>query len=246
MYNGWNTRGLNRSNKQLEVKRLISIHKIALYGLLETKVKIPKMGNLYQTLCPGWCFTTNSSVVDRGRIVIGWLRGAFNISIEMMTTQMVHLKVDPVGPGHWFYYTFVYGPNDKHERRELWGSLGKVCTDQPWMILGDFNMVLNLDERIWYPVRVAEVSAFRECVAQCRLVDIKQAGRYFTWTNKQEGENHVFSKLDRVMANAEWYLGMRMLSSLSSLKESMTIALVFYVFIKRWRVKDLLGSLTCG
>lgn len=107
-------------------------------------------------------------------------------------------------------------------------------------------MVLNLDERIGSPVRMIEVSEFRECVAQCRVVDIKQAGRYFTWTNKQEGENHVFSKLDRVMANAEWYLGMRMLSSLSSLKESMTIALVFYVFIKRWRVKDLLGSLTCG
>lgn len=41
-------------------------------------------------------------------------------------------------------------------------------------------------------------------MTQCGMVDIKQAGRYFTWTNKQDGENRVFSKLDRVMANAGW------------------------------------------
>lgn len=52
-----NTRGLNRGKKQLEVKKFMSTHQVALFGLLETKVKIPNLGNLYQNLCLGWCFT---------------------------------------------------------------------------------------------------------------------------------------------------------------------------------------------
>lgn len=66
-----NTRGLNRGSKQHEMQRFIQMNHVALFGLLETKVRIPKMGMLYQNLCPGCCFSTNSSIVDRGRIVIG-------------------------------------------------------------------------------------------------------------------------------------------------------------------------------
>ena len=200
----WNTRGLNRGNKQVEVRNFISKHQIALFGLLETKVKIPKLRNLYQTLCPGWCFASNNSIIDRGRIVIAWLPEAFMVSIELMTSQIVHLKVDLVGNVPWFYCTFVYGSNDSHEREDMWKSINQISTNDPWVILGDFNVVLNLDERIGSPVRLSEVKDFRECVEKCGLGDIKQAGRFYTWNNKQEGENRVFSKIDRVMANTTW------------------------------------------
>ena len=85
----WNTRGLNRGNKQVEVRNFISKHQIALFGLLETKVKTPKLGNLYQILCSGWCFTSNNSIIDRARIVIAWLPEAFTVSIELITSQVV-------------------------------------------------------------------------------------------------------------------------------------------------------------
>ncbi|XP_048502961.1 uncharacterized protein LOC125498736 [Beta vulgaris subsp. vulgaris] len=49
-----------------------------------------------------------------------------------------------------------------------------------------------------------KVQGFRDCVQFCGVNDIKQAGRFFTWNNKQEGFQRVFSKIDRVMANNEW------------------------------------------
>lgn len=121
----------------------------------------------------------------------------------------------------------------------------KMHIDQPWVILGGFNVVWNLDEYIGCPIRIHKVRDFKDCAAQCRLVDIKQAGRYFTWTNKQDWENRVFSKLDRVMANA-W------------LKKFEIVVIMFlpegeydhfssvFLSIRKWRIQDFLNSSTCG
>ena len=49
----WNVRGLNKLSKQQEVRKFISSHNIKLFSLLETRVKIPNMGILYQNVCDG-------------------------------------------------------------------------------------------------------------------------------------------------------------------------------------------------
>lgn len=38
----------------------------------------------------------------------------------------------------------------------------------------------------------------------CEIHDLKSAGRFFTWTNKQNGTARVLSKIDRVMDNHLW------------------------------------------
>lgn len=57
----------------------------------------------------------------------------------------------------------------------------------PWIILGEFNCVANLDERLGSPVRLVEVQPLRDCTAFCGVHDLKYHGRFFTWTNKQMG-----------------------------------------------------------
>lgn len=121
-----------------------------------------------------------------------------------MTAQLIHCKVEPVGKGVDFYCSFVYGYNDKNERQALWRDLEAVKTTTFWVVTGDFNVVLNLDERVGSPIRMSEVQEFRNCTLKCDLTDIKQAGRFYTWNNKQEGCQRVYSKIDRVMANTEW------------------------------------------
>lgn len=44
----------------------------------------------------------------------------------------------------------------------------------------------------------------RNCFEACKLMDVKVAGCFFTWTNKQEGESRVMSRIDRVVANQDW------------------------------------------
>lgn len=126
------------------------------------------------------------------------------LNLLLVTAQMIHCIITLEGPCSAFFCSFIYGFNDRSEREILWRDLKGVNTSEAWVIMGDFNSVLNLDERMGFLVRLYEVQPFRECVTYCGLVDIKSSGRMFTWTNKQEGECRVFSTIDRVMANMKW------------------------------------------
>lgn len=38
----------------------------------------------------------------------------------------------------------------------------------------------------------------------CNLTEIKIVGRPYTWNNKKDGADRVFSRIDRVLSNVEW------------------------------------------
>ncbi|XP_074288442.1 uncharacterized protein LOC141613597 [Silene latifolia] len=94
------------------------------------------------------------------------------------------------------------------ERVDLWSSLKHLKNSlvDPWLIMRDFNNVLHSDERIGSPVTQAEVQGFQDCVDECGLYDLVSSGAFYTWNNKQEGVDRVFSRIDRVMANDQWLL----------------------------------------
>ncbi|XP_010693313.2 uncharacterized protein LOC104906276 [Beta vulgaris subsp. vulgaris] len=74
----------------------------------------------------------------------------------------------------------------------------------PWLMGGDFNCVLYMDERIGAQVSSWDIEPIRSCLDECGLYDMKCSGNRFTWNNKQEGNDRVFAKLDRVLINAQW------------------------------------------
>ena len=201
----WNVRGLNSSQKQSEVCRFIQQHGIGLVGLLEHKVKLPNLGKLYQKIFSGWCFTSNSSFHSGGRIIVAWNPGSFTVSILSVTAQHIHCHVTPMSGMPAFFCTFVYAFNDSKQRESLWSDLRVLNTQDPWILCGDFNCVMNIEERIGSAVRQSEIADINACMHCCGMEDIKSSGHFFTWNNKQEGANRVFSKLDRVLANPKWF-----------------------------------------
>ncbi|KAK9698289.1 hypothetical protein RND81_08G093800, partial [Saponaria officinalis] len=75
----------------------------------------------------------------------------------------------------------------------------------PWIVLGDFNVIRYDHEKISNtPPVVTELLDFNNCVLNCNLDDISSTGCEFTWHNRQDSDSRVYSKLDRVMINAEW------------------------------------------
>ncbi|KAL2925764.1 hypothetical protein RDABS01_001819 [Bienertia sinuspersici] len=74
----------------------------------------------------------------------------------------------------------------------------------PWLLMGDLNCVLNLDERLGSPVRLGEIREIRYCMEECGLSDIPYKGNFYTWCNKHLDDSRVYSRIDRVMANDEW------------------------------------------
>ncbi|XP_074298510.1 uncharacterized protein LOC141629397 [Silene latifolia] len=45
---------------------------------------------------------------------------------------------------------------------------------------------------------------FQECVSLCCMEDLSATGALFSWSNKQEPVDRVYSRLDRALGNPEW------------------------------------------
>ncbi|KAL2933235.1 hypothetical protein RDABS01_016354 [Bienertia sinuspersici] len=76
---------------------------------------------------------------------------------------MIHYAVQPRSGLPEFFCSFIYAHNDAKARELLWKDLDRANDklDGPWMIMGDFNCVLNIDEKIGNAVRAGEMEAAR-------------------------------------------------------------------------------------
>lgn len=139
----WNVMGLNLTHKQGAMKKFIHKHQFGVVGLLEHKVKIAKLGNLYQKVFLNWCFTSNSSYHDGG-VVLAWNPSIFVVNILNVTSKLIHCLVKPMSGLNSFYCTFIYAFNESHKRVELWRGLKALHTREAWIVCGDFNCVMSL------------------------------------------------------------------------------------------------------
>ncbi|XP_074283597.1 uncharacterized protein LOC141608138 [Silene latifolia] len=122
-----------------------------------------------------------------------------------ITAQCIHSKDKNRRINFWL--TVVYGLNKAPERECLWLKLGnyyRKCQG-PWMVYGDFNAIMAPHERIGgATVTNADVQPLIQTVQECELYELKGCGSYYTWNNKHEVDEKVYSKIDRVFHNEEW------------------------------------------
>lgn len=70
------------------------------------------------------------------------------------------------------YTSFVYAKCDVFQRQTLWEEIGLISNgmDFSWMISGDFNFVINGEEKIGgLPVVKAEAKDFKTMIESCEL-----------------------------------------------------------------------------
>ena len=163
------------------------------------------MGKFYLRLFQGWCFTTNNAWLDRGRIIIAWDPLVFTVDIRMCTSQLIHCFIQTQQKTE-FCMTCVYAFNEDSRRIDLWRDLECLAQNMvtPWLVVGDFNDVLELNERMGRHLQRRNSEHFKNCIQRCLLEDIKETGCFFTWNNKQRGEHRVWAKLDRALGNQKW------------------------------------------
>ena len=78
----------------------------------------------------------------------------------------------------------------------------------PWVLLGDFNDMLSDNEKLGgLPVNRTHISAFRNFMDKCGLMDLGFHSPRFMWTNKSPmWQSNIKERLDRGLGNAEWTL----------------------------------------
>ncbi|XP_019263743.1 PREDICTED: uncharacterized protein LOC109241456 [Nicotiana attenuata] len=94
----------------------------------------------------------------------------------------------------------VYEFNDPALRSGLWRDITIIANQVlgAWEIMGDFNSILNQEDRVGSKVSYVKIKEFKECVEQCGLKELKSSGCFYTWSNKQDGPDRVLNRIDRV------------------------------------------------
>lgn len=116
-----------------------------------------------------------------------WRPDIYQFRTLSKSAQAVTCEVHYLPQQTTIWVTFVYTYNQRGDRKDLWDYLvnQRVGSSTPWMVLGDFNSVLHLEDRIGRnPVTLFEVVDFSTCVEACGMNELPQYGNRYTWTDK--------------------------------------------------------------
>ncbi|XP_057481140.1 uncharacterized protein LOC130768162 [Actinidia eriantha] len=201
----WNIRGLNRPLKKNGILKHVKKNKIAVMGILETKLDQHSLKGFISRKFKRWRVADNFQHNPNGRILIIWQEDKVELDVIESTAQAIHCVATCKSTSIKFAVSFIYAFNSIVGRRPLWDSLYNfnVSLELPWLLLGDFNNVLRSEERVnGRPVNSYETRDFRKCCYDLGISDLRSNRVFHTWTN-----NSIWCKLDRAMVNTKWIQG---------------------------------------
>ena len=127
------------------------------------------------------------------------------VSDVLVGCYSVTVAVKPAtnaAPNWWL--TAVYGPREDRDKAIFLEELEAIrdACQGPWAVTGDFNLILNEEDKSNDRIDRANLRRFRRTVAALELQDLHLHGRAFTWSN--ERENPTLVRLDRVLVSMDW------------------------------------------
>ncbi|XP_026399701.1 uncharacterized protein LOC113295584 [Papaver somniferum] len=195
----WNINGVARDVAQDKLKELIREFKPNIFGIAEPKVPC-SAGFRYGLLREGYSshVINNASSSSIANIWVCY-SNTLNISIVNVSKKAITVEVDGV------HVSFVHASYIQVTKRSIWQQLVSPGDGIPWLVIGDFNCILRLDEKkgVLEP-RTSAINEFSYWLDDNNLFEADALGSKFTWTNRQSGMTRIVSKLDRVIINAAW------------------------------------------
>lgn len=114
---------------------------------------------------------------------------------------LLRIKICNVGGMAWLL-TAVYASPCNTMRSTLWDHLVSISTmhNQPWIISGDFNEILSMNEKKCGSLN-GRIGGFKRWFNYSAMIDMRFQGSACTWTN-----NKVKKHLDRCIYDRDWRL----------------------------------------
>ncbi|KAL3749604.1 hypothetical protein ACJRO7_010698 [Eucalyptus globulus] len=201
------SKGILDPLRRAEVRRFVSVNKLCLIGLLETKVPEESFDYISASLIKGWSWIANYNCSPRGRIWVGWNPDIVSFCPISITDQAIHGSLNCILSGRRCSISTVYGEHTFVRRRPLWEDLqhyNEIFQDVAWLVVGDFNAIKDPSDRIgsstnWIPY----FDEFANCLNQTELTDLRFVGLRYSWTTSS-GNLRKMRKIDRAMVNNKW------------------------------------------
>ncbi|KAL0412318.1 UNVERIFIED_CONTAM: hypothetical protein Slati_3821500, partial [Sesamum latifolium] len=113
----------------------------------------------------------------------------------------LHLRFSTDLLPHGLLCTWVYAKHTRAQRRELWNDIRNINPgDEPWLLGGDFNIILEANERKGGAApKIRTMEDFSDMLLDCGLQDAGFEGAQFTWSR-----NRLWQRLDRFLYSPTW------------------------------------------
>jgi exonuclease III len=146
----WNIRGLNGRSKQRTLRECIKAENPDMLLLQETKCAGAEAETIFQRIWRDCNFISTDSAGASGGLAILWNPASISIHNTFSTvgTITTHFKI--IGSTQEGDITNVYGPHSQQEKDKLMQRLELIktlVTTRNWILGGDFNMILSLEEK---------------------------------------------------------------------------------------------------
>ncbi|XP_031402735.1 uncharacterized protein LOC116212324 [Punica granatum] len=201
----WNCRGAGSSRFVRVMKEMIRDHRPNIVVIVEPRISGAKADAV--------CRKFSDYSVERveaqgfsGGIWVWWQPNVVQVTVHDRHEQALHCRISQ--NDRTWEFTAVYASPSIMNRRDLWSCLSTISAGitGPWVVLGDFNTILDASEKKGgAPFNPIPAAHFQEALDNCGLMDLESSGPRFTWHGPvQIGYERVFERLDRAVCNVEW------------------------------------------
>ncbi|XP_057719513.1 uncharacterized protein LOC130933932 [Arachis stenosperma] len=195
-------RGLAGVGKLSMVKSLRKKFKLHMLGLIKTKkevVTIFDIQQLWGNRAVRWEFV--GSVGAAGGLVLMWDETVFKMNNCYKEDRWLCVEGVLLQKNFSCAFCLVYGPHDRAEKLVLWEELSFLfgLCQVPVCYLGDFNEIVNMEERRGATSLTVSAAEFKSWIQDMELVDLVISDCLFTWFR---GQSCI--RIDRVLASLEW------------------------------------------
>ncbi|XP_019100869.1 PREDICTED: uncharacterized protein LOC109132875 [Camelina sativa] len=191
--------------QRLTVRRLEEIQRLYLLDMLFL-VETKQQDNYIRDKGVSLGFSDMCIVSPRGLsggLAVFW-KNHVSVQVISQDVRLVDLYVEYKSFN--FYLSCIYGHPIPSERHHLWEKLQRISTNRngPWMMCGDFNEILQPEEKQGGRQRsFSSLRNFTTMIDCCNMQDLKFKGNPFSWVGKRQKET-IQSCLDRVFINSDW------------------------------------------
>ncbi|KAL8503341.1 hypothetical protein ACS0TY_022178 [Phlomoides rotata] len=202
----WNARGLGGRRALLNLQLLVLDNQPMFVFISETKV-CNRIGCQWaRNLNYSGCFCVDPKGRSGGLLLM-WND---KVDIHLRSFSPGHIDCTVSFNGLNWRFTGFYGNPAQHLRHLSWELLNRLfnlksCSDEPWLIGGDFNEIRFTSEKKGGSIRpLHQMKAFQEALDSIGMKEIVAPGPKFTWIKKFKGKVGILEKLDRFFANDLW------------------------------------------
>lgn len=203
----WNVRGLNDRVKCSVVRSFIKSSKASVVCLQETKLSSTSLDK-FNSFCGYHLreFRTVDAIGTRGGILTAWNPYLFDCLQHWAGTHLLNTLLRQKIDGCLFLISNVYGPTGIITKTPFFDEIRytSALSQGLWLVMGDFNIILSLQDKNGIPSNISDILAFRATVNDTGLFDVPLQNKAFTWSNGRR--NPILERLDRALISQDWLL----------------------------------------